>query len=129
MRQPASVVPDASPSAKVFGAPGAEEEPGTQTTVQGLWMQTVYQTPTSFLSGLDPHVLSLLSSKGPVDAVFRCLLADVLLDPSGSKQGPTLFETALDVLYDGESFEVTGTKRTGLAPEGPYTFWVGLKKL
>jgi hypothetical protein len=59
--------------------------------------------------------------------IARCLLPDALVDDD-RPLGRTLFDTAKDVVYLGESFEVAGTERTGLPGAGPYILWVALRR-
>lgn len=129
VRQPQKRNPSGGPgnmAERVFGRPEWESEAGETQDIKVLWSND-YLRPESAVAGdISAPIASLAQNTQKMDAVLRLRLADALIDP-GKPQGRTIFETAKDVVYQGQIFEVLGVRKTGLPPEGPYILWVGLR--
>jgi hypothetical protein len=74
-----------------------------------------------------PSQIAALGRAEKLDLLLRLTLASVLVNPE-HKYGTTIFDTAKDVQIGGAVFQVRGTARSGLPPEGPYILWVALRK-
>lgn len=124
VRQGVSRSTPANAVAKVIGPRGQEYEFGGTQDVQVLWRNG---SGKILDHDATPMRIAVLGKVNTLDAVVRCLLEDVLLDPT-NKQGTTIFDTAKDVVYKGTSFKVMDTDRSGMPLEGPYILWVALRK-
>lgn len=129
VRQPIRRSTVDNPLTRVQGVRGGEDtfDPNENKTVYGLWTND-YVRPSPIVMDTPDDLLASLGITEDLVAVFRCMLEDALIAPEETKQGKTIFDTALDIEFEGQIFEVTGTKRTGRPPVGPYELWVGLKK-
>lgn len=126
------VFPSAKPAPltqaeKVTGAKPRGDESGEVHQVRVIWSSDL-SSPTN----VDGDIVSVAQALGhnpdkPIDAVIRLNLADGLEDVS-RPLGQTIFDTAKEVVFLGERFVVSGSKRTGMPPIGPYILWVGLRR-
>lgn len=124
VRQPVARSATTDPVAKVIGARGTEYSFGATQDVTVLWRNG---SGKILDHDATPSRIALLGKVNNLDAVVRCLLEDVLVE-STNKQGATIFDTAKDVVYNGNSFKVVDTDRSGMPLEGPYILWVALRK-
>lgn len=121
---------DGSMANKVFGARQIETTTDSMKDrhVQVIWSNDYLRPETIVPGDVSDPLAPLASAGGRLDAVLRAVLSEVLIDPN-ALQGQTLFDTCKEIVYEGGIFEVTGTKRTGLPPIGPYELWVGLRQI
>jgi len=116
-----------SDSDNVFGPRGSETSVGESKTVKVVWSND-YVRPEAVVGGdVSESIATLATDTSKLDVIIRLPLEDALLKPD-LKQGKTIFHVCRDVIHNGAKFKVTGTKRTGLPPLGPYILWVGLVK-
>lgn len=125
VRQPAPRSTTTTDVQKVMGFSGEENQYGATQDISVIWT-TDYTSLTDVDSREILDALGALAlTNNDLDVVIRCKLADVLLT-GASKHSRTILETAFDVLFEGDRYEVQGTVRTGLPPYGPYILWAGL---
>ena len=129
VRQPVAPVAASTSADKVLGrqVDQAPDAVGTTQTVRVVWSTSYRANPATGAPDLPPS-LAAVGRTERLDVVLRCALADVVIDPN-TRHGKTIFDTAKDVQFDGATYQVKGTDRTGLPPEGPYILWVGLRKV
>lgn len=124
VRQPIGHLSGLTPAQRVMGTKAVDRGYGEEKEVICIFTNDL-------LSSIDDDdvklVIAALGKTHQLDAVIRVRISDALSDPD-NPQGTTIFETAKDVVFSGEVFEVTGTQRTGLPPLDPYVLWVGLRK-
>ena len=125
IRQPASKTSSASMTSKVFGEPTTA---GATKTVSVIWNNDGIWPDESAANAVVAAAGLLSSNREVLDAVLRCKLTDVLIDPDND-QDETLFDTAMDVLYKGVAYKVVRTQRRGFSPIGPYVLVVGLQRM
>jgi hypothetical protein len=129
VREPIGRIEGTSARSKVLGTKAYEEDAAPTTTAVTVLWSNDYASLTDVDSRDVLDALGALAlQNNKLDVVLRLKLEDVLDDPA-NKQGRTLFDRAKDVQYSGETFEITGTKRTGLNPIGPYILFVGLRRV
>jgi hypothetical protein len=109
---------------KVLGRKGTEHDHGAVQDVTVIWRNGHGKLLDNEATPLN---IAAIGKTSGLDAVIRCMLEDVLVNPA-DKQGRTIFDTAKDVVYNGTSFQVVTTDRTGMPLEGPYILWVALRK-
>lgn len=127
IRQPGARVAGTNAVDRVKGQRTFETSIGSTQDILVVWSNDLIR-PEAVVAGDVAETIAALGGKASVDVIIRCRLSDALLD-GATHQGRTLFDTAKDVTYSGQTYEVTGTKRTGLPPIGPYILWVGLKQI
>lgn len=126
VRQPAVRVPGTMAD-RVLGKMAIEEGVGATQTITVVWntdLSVRWESPDLTV----PKVIADLARMEKLDAVLRAKLSDALIVP-GDVFGRTVFDTAKDVFYGNYAWQVTGTVRTGLEPEGPYILWIAVKKI
>lgn len=132
LRYPPLKSPASSAADKVLGTKPQETgiDPARSRILSVIWSNDLFHSEDVAQGSLSQLVASIGHNKEglPLDAVIRLRLSDALMDPA-SPQGMTLFDSCKDVVYQGQSFKVLSTKRTGLPPLGPYILWVGLHRL
>lgn len=127
VRQPAARTAATSAVDKVRGT--REESAVTSYGIQQS-INAIVSSPDQVITNTTwgPALAQALGGTDVFDLVLRCKLTDVLSDPD-EPLGRTIFHSAKDVVYQGQSFKVTGVDRTGMAPLDAYVVWVGLKKI
>jgi hypothetical protein len=125
VRQPAVPTLGTTAVQRVLGTKADLTAVGATKRIKAL-LSNDYLRPETIAPGDVSEGLAALGGKDRVDAILRVHLPDAV--PDDDTQARTLFDSAKDVVIDGTTFEVTGTKRTGFPPIGPYILWVGLKK-
>jgi hypothetical protein len=130
VRQPAPRNVSINAKDKVFGGKTLESDIGEIQLVTVIWSNDVFRPEAVVAGDVAEAVSGLAHNTGgkPVDAVIRMKLSEALLQ-ADAPQGMTIFDTAKDILYQGQRFQILSTKRTGLPPIGPYTIWVGLTRI
>lgn len=90
-------------------------------------ISTGYRT-IDYEHGNLPASIAAVGRTDPSIVVARCLLSDVQ-DVGASPYGDTYFHGAARIVIGSDAFQMLGIDRTGLPPVGPYTVWVGLKRV
>jgi hypothetical protein len=128
VRQPSKTNTSSTAVSRAIGVPVTAEGPiGEIDVVQVVWTfgYTAGTNPFANPEQIPPAIRAAGTVEN-VDAVLRCKISDVLVT-AARPGGRTLFDSCKDIVYEGTSYKVIATDRTGLPPEGPYVCWVAVK--
>lgn len=127
VRSPATRATSTTEVDKIFGTSGSTETDFGPTLTIKAWIHqgkipgTFAFTPME--AGAGP--LGILAES---DIILLIKLEEVLV-VAEQVYGRTTIDQAKDIQVSGSTFKVTGTFRSGLAPLGPYLYWVGLENM